>query len=42
MYNNDLLVVLVHCNVHMYADDVQIYTSTPEEYRGLVSSVSAY
>ena len=28
MYINDLRDALDNCNVHMYADDVQIYRST--------------
>ena len=28
---NDLPEVLVNCNVHMYANNVQLYTSTPKE-----------
>ena len=31
MYINDLPDVLVDCNVHMYADDGQLYTSTRKE-----------
>lgn len=31
MYANDLPRQLSHCKVHMYADDVQIYLSSPRE-----------
>ena len=31
MYINNLPVVSVHCNVHMHADDVELYTYTPKE-----------
>ena len=31
MYINDLTDVLVDCHVHMYADDVQLYSSTRKE-----------
>ena len=31
IYINDLPNVLVHSNIHMYADNVQIYSRTPKE-----------